>query len=272
MSWKKRRRSGKGRSWPLLEFEYAEKYLNHFTYGGINSLSMGLVVDYKENVYGAPRPVVETAYIPGRGTVIYETNADPLDNAECEDFSLRFTCHVLPDEEHDLPTLARKIYAWLYAKTAFKRLEDSYDPDYFREAYVKDAASVEDIAAALLGKVKITFTARAYKYALGGELKKTFTAPGGTLYNAEAFTARPLVTVYGSGDVTLYFNDRAISIKEIEDSLTIDSFDMIAYKEDTLFNSKLNSQYFPRLVPGKNTISWAGNVQRVEIVPRWCSL
>lgn len=256
----------------MLEFEFAENYLNHFKYNGVDSLSMGLVVDKKENVYGAPRPRVETVYIPGRGTLIYETNADPLDNAECEDFSIRFTCHVLPDSEHDLPTLARKIHAWLYGKTAFKRLEDSYDPDYYREAYVKDSASIEGIAAALLGKIKITFTARAYKYALGGEITKELTTSGTALYNPEAFTARPLVTVYGSGDVTLYFNDRSISIDDIEDFITIDSFDMVAYKGDELQNDKLNSQYFPRLVSGKNTISWAGNVTQVDITPRWCSL
>lgn len=256
----------------MLEYEYADAYLNHFTYGGISSLAMGLIVEKKENIYGSPRPIVETVYIPGRGTLIYESAADPLDNAECEDFPITFTCHVLPEKENDLPTLAKKIHAWLYGKTAFKRLTDSYDPDYYREAYVRDSASIEDIAAALLGKIEITFTARAYKYALGGELPRELTVSGTTIFNAEAFTARPLVTVNGSGDATIYFNDRAISIDDIDGYITIDSFSMVAYKGTQIQNNKLNSQYFPRLVPGINTISWAGNVSSVIITPRWCSL
>lgn len=253
----------------MLEYQ---GLINSFTYKGISSLEMGLVVENKENIYGRPAPKVETVYIPGRGTLIYETQADPLDNAECEDFPVTFTCHVWPDEERDLRTLAMEIHAWLYGKTEFARLEDSYDPDYYREAYVDEAVSVKDIAAALMGKLTITLTCRAYKYATSGEIPRTITESGTMLYNGEAFTAKPVLTVYGSGAVTLYFNDRALSISSIDDHITIDSDQLIAHKDGVLQNSRLNSQYFPRLVPGKNVISWAGNVDRIVITPRWCAL
>jgi phage-related protein len=47
---------------------------------------------------------------------------------------------------------------------------------------------------------------------------------------------------------------------------------MNAYKGDTLQNNKMLVGAFPKLAAGDNNISWAGNVTKIEIVPRWCKL
>lgn len=246
--------------------------INSFTYNGENSLDFGLVVESKESVYGAAVPKIETVNIPGRGTMILNSKADELDNEEYEDVDIRFTCHVFPEGSEDLHSLARKIYAWLYKSASFHVLADTYEPGYYRKAYCRERASVEDIAAALAGKITITFTARAFKRATAGDNVVTITSKGSQIVNPEEYTASPLVTVYGSGDVVLYFNQRQISINDIDSSITLDSEQLNAYKGNALQNSKLVSQYFPKLVAGTNTISWTGSVTRIEIVPRWVSL
>ena len=37
-------------------------------------------------------------------------------------------------------------------------------------------------------------------------------------------------------------------------------------------NNKMLVGAFPKLAAGDNNISWAGNVTKIEIVPRWCKL
>lgn len=248
------------------------EYINSFTYNGQNSLDFGLMVESKENVYGSASPIVETVSVPGRGTLILNNKADPLDNEEYEDIGISFTCCVIPEDGQDLHILARKIYAWLYSRIEFQVLTDTYEPNYYRLGYCREQASVEDIARALAGRIKITFTCRAFKRAAVGDTEITVESSGTEIYNHEKFTALPLVTVYGSGDVVLYFNQRQISINDIDGYITLDSENLNAYKGNANQNSKLVSQYFPKLVSGMNTVSWTGSVTKVEIIPRWVSL
>ena len=246
--------------------------INSFTYNGRNSLDFGLMVESKEFVYGSAAPKVETVYVPGYGTLILNNKVDELDNEEHEDIDIKFNCHVLPEDTQDLHILARKIYSWLYGDIGFKKLQDSYEPNYYRMAYVRQAASVEDVAAALAGRITITFTARAYKRATIGERVIAITETPGKIYNMEAYTSKPIVYIYAHGDVVLYFNQRQISINDIVGTITLDSETLRAYRGDENCNNKLVSQVFPRLVPGMNTISWTGNVIRIEIIPRWVTL
>lgn len=78
--------------------------------------------------------------------------------------------------------------------------------------------------------------------------------------------------IYGSGNVTLYINNRAHGFKNIDGYIEVDSENMNAYKGDTLQNNKMLVGAFPKLAAGDNNISWAGNVTKIEIVPRWCKL
>ena len=78
--------------------------------------------------------------------------------------------------------------------------------------------------------------------------------------------------IYATGAITLYINDRAHTFKEIEDYIEVDSALLNAYKGDTLQNNKMTTTLFPKLVAGENKIRWAGNVKKIDIVPRWCCL
>lgn len=60
--------------------------------------------------------------------------------------------------------------------------------------------------------------------------------------------------------------------KDVNEYIEIDGEIMNAYKGDLLQNSKMVTELFPKLTAGANNISWAGNVTKVEIIPRWCRL
>lgn len=245
--------------------------INSFTYNGRNSLDMGLAVYEKENIYGRPKPVIEKVNIPGRGDVILNNKTDPIDNEEYEDFQKVYKCYVMPEEYQDLEMVARNVYAWLYQTVQYSRLDDSYERNYYRMAHVSEEMSVEEIAAALLGTLEIQFTCHPYKYSYDGERTLTLTKAT-SIFNTEGFTAYPYMKIYATGAVTLYINDRAHTFKEIEDYIEVDSALLNAYKGDTLQNNKMTTTLFPKLAAGENKIRWAGNVKKIDIVPRWCCL
>ena len=261
----------------LNEFYY--KNVNHFIFNKINSKDYGLLVDKTQGVYGSPKPVIETVNVPGRGNLIINKKADPYDNDEYEDIPKSYNVHIVPDSvaEQTTEMLARAIYRWLYgAGTKYLNLEDSYEPNYYRKAYVAEMMSVERIAQGLLSTLTIEFTCQAYKYLISGLESITLTnaTGGGVLYNPEGFTASPLIKVIGSGNIVLYINDREhhMTIPVGDEYIMIDSERMNSYRESVLKNANTKFTYYPKLVAGANDISWSGNVSQIDIIPRWCTL
>lgn len=245
--------------------------INSFTYNGQNSLDMGLAIYEKQNIYGCPKPIINKVNIPGRGDLILDNKIDPIDNEEYEDFMKTYKCYVMPEDYQDLEMTARNIYAWLYQNVQYGKLEDSYERNYYRIAHVSGEKSIEEIKAALLGTLELEFVCQPYKYSCEGERTLTLTNPT-SLYNTEGFTSYPYIKIYGSGAITLYINDRAHTFKEVQDYIEVDSKLLNAYKGDTLQNNKMLTTQFPKLAAGENKINWVGDVEKIDIVPRWCCL
>lgn len=261
----------------LNEFYY--KNVSSFTFNKANSKDYGLLVNRTQGVHGSPKPVIETVNVPGRGNLIISKKADPYDNDEYEDILKSYSVHIVPESiaEQTTEMLARAIYRWLYGAGAkYQKLEDSYEPNYYRKAYVAEMMSVERIAQGLLSTLTIEFTCKAYKYLVSGLDIITITNAdgGGMLYNPEGFTASPLIKVIGSGDITLYMNGREhqMTIPEGDEYIMIDSEIMNSYRESVLKNANTKFTYYPKLVAGTNEITWSGNVTQIDIIPRWCTL
>lgn len=180
------------------------------------------------------------------GTKIYERiDAHALDNADMSDVIMQY--------DHT------------------GRLYDTYNTERYRLAYINSNASVSELAKRLLGEIEITFMCKAYERRLNGDKTITLTKAA-TIYNTEGFTATPYIKITGSGGITLYINNRAHTFKDVNEYIEIDGEIMNAYKGDLLQNSKMVTELFPKLTAGANNISWAGNVTKVEIIPRWCRL
>lgn len=246
--------------------------INSFTYKGINSKDMGMFVMNKQNVYGGSSPLIETVNIPARGNLIIDNKADILDNERFEDYDITYTCCIDTDGETELFDMARRIYKWLYTDISYERLYDTYELDCYKEAYIKGSVSVSELAGKILGNFNVVFTVRAYKKTLRGTKPLVINKKDTEIFNPEGFTALPYIKIYGTGDIILYINNRSHSFKGIDTYIEIDSELMNAYKGQQLQNNKMLTTTFPKLAAGKNNISWLGNVQKVEIIPRWCRL
>ena len=90
----------------------------------------------------------------------------------------------------------------------------------------------------------------------------TFVNNPGNVY------AEPIITVYGSGDITLMVGTTIVQLEGIEDSVTLDSSLMEAYKGADSLNSSMSGE-FPLLQPGANAVSWSGSVTSVVVKPNW---
>ena len=86
--------------------------------------------------------------------------------------------------------------------------------------------------------------------------------------NPGSVYSEPLMTVYGSGDITLMVGMTVIELTGISGSIILDSVLKEAYKGTTLMNEHMTGD-FPVLKPSMNAISWSGTVTRVVIQPNW---
>lgn len=85
--------------------------------------------------------------------------------------------------------------------------------------------------------------------------------------------SKPKITLYGGGMVDIRLNGVAIlSVNIDENYITIDVAEMNAYHDGTLKNRQVTGDYANLLFkPGENTLSWTGNVTKIQIedFSRW---
>ncbi len=96
----------------------------------------------------------------------------------------------------------------------------------------------------------------------------TITSSGEFITNPGSVYSDPVITVYGSGNITLIVGLTIVELEGITDSITIDSTIKEAYSGTTLMNGSMTGD-FPVLSPGTNAVSWSGAVSRVVIQPNW---
>lgn len=92
-----------------------------------------------------------------------------------------------------------------------------------------------------------------------------------TVTNSGLENSKPLITLYGSGDVTFTLDGVDIFTIDIDDDyVVIDSDEQNAYKGSTLKNRNMIGD-FPILNPGANVITWTGTLTRIVVDPksRW---
>ena len=96
----------------------------------------------------------------------------------------------------------------------------------------------------------------------------TITTSGDTITNPGSVYSEPLITVYGSGNITLMIGTTIVELTNVSGSIVLDCALKEAYKGTVLMNDHMSGD-FPVLKPGLNAISWSGNVTRIVIKPNW---
>lgn len=255
-------------------------------WGGVCSEDVGVVVERFPDQPGPARRL-ETVQIPGRnGDLIIDSGA--YDNYT-QEYEVYFHAGI-----NRTPQAARRVRAWLAASASYQRLEDSYDPEYFRMAYYAGPSDIENIMNEF-GRMTISFACKPQRWRKDGETITTFDgkAPaeeytGGAIYNFEQFASLPYMKVYGTrsseggiiGEILVrHFDENgamdksnSLTIKSITGYVEIDSDTQNAYRGTLNANDTVSIAEFPQLLPGKNQILYNRDIEKIEIKPRWWTI
>lgn len=233
-------------------------------YNGVNSRTLGVIVE-QYPVRPIPKRKHEIFSVPGRsGDVIVEEDAWENVNQSYDIY--------LSAERAGLPLVSAQVVRWLNAG-GYRRLEDDYNPDIFRLAAFLGPVDLQNILNAF-GRATITFNCMPQRFLKSGETAVTPTN-GGTLTNPTGYPAQPLITVSGSGYFTLTIGSVTMGFGYYSASreIVIDSQEAVVYDASDGSAVEWSRGYaFPVLGEGETAISWTGNVEAIQIIPRWYEL
>ena len=115
----------------------------------------------------------------------------------------------------------------------------------------------------------ITFRCQPFGYSVDNE-EIVISEKDTCIYNYASNYSKPIITIWGSGDINILIDEQQITLKGVEDYITIDSVKMRSYKDLENQNSKKIGN-FPIIKVGENNISWDGNITKIAMTPnyRW---
>ena len=231
-----------------------------FYLDGIDARSYGIYLQ-KPVEFSEAVPVVEVQTIPGRnGDLIWETGS-------YENRSGSASCFCL---QKDVEKAVSSAGRFLMGKRGYRRLETSDDPDHYWLARVENSPQIA-MRLRTLAPFDIGFDCKPQRFLKDGENTVVFTESGSIL-NQYGQVALPLITLYGDGSGWLTIGKITISVTSLDGTLFLDSETQNAYNNAGNQNMNIIAPVFPVLPDGESLVSWGGNIERVEIVPRWWEL
>ena len=231
-------------------------------FNGISSKDLHIQVQTEPD-YDFPEKDYNVTHVPGRNGDIV------IDQGSWQNVSRKYNL-AMDAGKISYTEVASKLVQWLHSASGYARLEDSYEPDFYRMAMYKDSGSISNIYNKA-GQIEIEFTCKPQRYFKSGEIADIFTTS--TEYrNPTDFPAKPLIKIRGSGSGTVKIGAYTVTINDILDGMVVDSEQQDTYKDQTNCNSKVSISEYPKLIAGNNAISISGGVTSIEIIPRWWTL
>ena len=231
----------------------------YLIFGGKSSREYGIYISGAQT-FGAPERDVETVDIPGRnGSLI-------IDNGRLKNITVSYPAYI----RSDFPRMATAARNWLLAEAGYRRLEDTYSPDFYRMARFSGPLDFDTQFLNRSAECTLSFDCMPQRFDKRGEYTIRLQSPK-TLINPYPFTALPLIRVYGSGAGNLMVGNTVVQVKAIDGYMDLDCDTQNAYKGSVNCNAQIYAPDFPQL-EGKTGISWDGKIDHVEITPRWWTI
>ena len=230
---------------------------DYFIWNGVKSTEYGIhVSEHPPITLPAERQTFTD--VPGRSGSLTTLEGDDV----YDDMTLTCTCWI--DDPAKIPAIAQ----WL--KGAGKVTFATRLGGYY-EARVTNQIPFEQVVKGYPHRTfAVNFRCKPF-FQLDESSETTISRSGDFLTNPGCVASRPVITVTGSGDITLMVGLQIIDLTNVDESITIDSQMEEVYKGDTLCNEKMEGD-FPVLEPGVNAISWDGEVTGVVVQPNWQTL
>ena len=225
-----------------------------FEWNGVRCTEYGIYVSEQPPIT-LPQERSTQTKIPGRPGSLTTLEGDDV----YDDLTLTATCFIRN------PALIPAIAGWLKGGGT---VTFANRPGGFYHARIANQIPFEKI---LRGNPHCSFAVnfRCYPFWYKDNVSDvTITTSGSTITNPGSVYSEPLITLTGSGDITLMVGTTIVELTDITTGIVLDCALKEAYLGTTLMNDHMSGD-FPILKPGLNAISWSGNVTSVVISPRW---
>lgn len=232
---------------------------NYLTFDEIDSSDLGVYIS-GEGTYNAPERVYDMQIVPGRNGAL------AIDEGRFENIELTYPAFIYSNNSQDFKEKVQDLRNQLMSRKGYKRLADTYHPDEYRLAIYKSGLEVEPKLINRAGKFNLVFDCKPQRFMLSGDLVRTYTSSG-QITNPTRFDAKPLITVTGTGTLTI----GGVAITITASPTTIDCETMEAYNGLTSRNGSitLSPNRFPVLSPGVNSFTITSGITRLDVIARW---
>lgn len=251
---------------------------NAFYFDGESSLNHDVVLSGKE-VLAAPEPDISEWEIPGRdGTV-------PRYNGRMKNVNIVYHGLLRFFKPWEMTRYAGDLKNWLLRSPGkYLRLEDTYDLDHYREAYIKTPPEF-DASWRSIAKVDVTFSCKPYRYLKSGDDPIAGSAGSLALYNPTQHKALPQIMIalggqFSGGDIKIStsagYSETLSGVPRSYAGLgvLIDSENKTVsayFTGDHIPSAEL--AWFPELAPGETMLTVTGSgLSQVTVTPRWREL
>ena len=227
---------------------------DYFIWNGVDCRTKGIHVSELPPIT-IPLERSKQTNVPGRPGSLTQLEGDDV----YDDMILTATCFIADPAQ--IPAIA----AWLKGKgtvTFANRTGGHYN------ARIANQIPFEKV---LRGNPHCSFAVnfRCYPFWYQENVSDvTITTSSDTITNPGSVYSEPLITVYGSGNITLMIGTTIVELTNVSGSIVLDCALKEAYKGTTLMNDHMSGD-FPVLKPDPNAVSWSGNVTRIVIKPNW---
>lgn len=227
---------------------------DYFLWNGVDCRTYGIHVTNQPPIT-IPLERSTQTNVPGRPGSLTQLEGDDV----YDDMILTATCFI--SDLAQIPAIA----AWLKGSgtvTFANRTGGHY------KARIVNQIPFEKV---LRGNPHCTFAVnfRCYPFFFAEDVDDiTVTTSGTVVTNPGSVYSEPIITVTGSGDITLMVGMTIVELTDITSGIVLDCALQEAYLGTTLMNDHMSGD-FPVLKPGVNEISWNGTATKVVIKPNW---
>jgi len=228
--------------------------MHWFKWNGINCTEFGMYVTELPPIT-VPAERATFTNVPGKSGSLTTLEADDV----YDDMILTATC-IIRD-----PSRIPEIAAWL--KGTGTVTFANRDGGFYYARIVNQIPFEKILRGNPHRTFAVNFRCKPFWYEQNPEML-TFTSSTNVLNNPGSVASEPVITVTGTGEITLMVNGTIIELSDITDSITLDTPLMEAYSGTASMNHCMSGD-FPVLQPGANAISWSGEVSLIQVQPNW---